>query len=429
MEKDASLNKHILIYIFFSSVIVFSDYVPDILVGIGAFAYVVVSISYFAKRKSLLASLVIVSIEMIPTSFYSILGGGLDDFPVSWFQLMILLAVVYIGFRYGFRRNQFFMLLAFLIFGFVQSFFQASISDALKQVLMISLCLCGFIIAESLGSSRCGFFTVLKIYVAGTIAASLQVLLQHLYFCWTGRIVGWYIPMANRQAFCGAMGDPSFTTLYIATGCVAVMLMLLEYKIMQRWACSICIVIMVSAILRTTSRTGLYALIVTLALYFLPFSRKIETKKAVLFVALIFAIPVIAQIVSNNRIGQALLDGSGRSGTYITGLKAFLQSPFFGIGFGTDNYKLAMGETIPHNFIIQFLAQCGIVGTALVFLPAFDYWQRIIRYADKSRWMLYCILIGAMAIPDIASTRSLYAVVILVGLSVEKQGKIRPTRV
>ena len=71
---------------------------------------------------------------------------------------------------------------------------------------------------------------------------------------------------------------------------------------------------------------------------------------------------------------QSGLDDSGRFEIYITGLKQFLEAPFFGNGFYcSEGLVFQHGQgVIPtegyflppryHNTVVQLLASCGVVG-------------------------------------------------------------------
>ena len=114
-----------------------------------------------------------------------------------------------------------------------------------------------------------------------------------------------------------------------------------------------------------------------------------------------------------NRTGQSLFDGSGRIEGYISGIKVFLDHMMMGLGPGTSNYKNQVGRAIPHNMIIQFLAQFGIIGSFILFLGFIPTVRRIIMNNNIPKWAFITIIIGSMFIPDIISSHYFTVVTLL----------------
>lgn len=96
----------------------------------------------------------------------------------------------------------------------------------------------------------------------------------------------------------------------------------------------------------------------------------------------------------------------------IAGLRAFIDSPFIGVGF--DNFRYVathydvplVTEQTPHNLWVQFLAQIGIIGTlAFLFLIGIWFlrlvqWQRTVNDPSQ-RDMLWAIIAAMVAIMSI----------------------------
>ena len=93
---------------------------------------------------------------------------------------------------------------------------------------------------------------------------------------------------------------------------------------------------------------------------------------AIAFTALLYSNKIDNEILES--LVDAGLDDSGRLEIYLTGLKQFLEAPFFGNGFYCGEglvFQYGQG-TIPtegyfippryHNTVVQLLASCGIVG-------------------------------------------------------------------
>ncbi len=113
------------------------------------------------------------------------------------------------------------------------------------------------------------------------------------------------------------------------------------------------------------------------------YSQKQSHKSLVIAFSVIYAITLVSVwLLYSNKIDNEILesmidagiDDSGRFEIYLTGLKQFLEAPFFGNGFYCGEglvFQYGQG-TIPtegyfippryHNTVVQLLASCGIVG-------------------------------------------------------------------
>lgn len=223
--------------------------------------------------------------------------------------------------------------------------------------------------------------------------------------------------MSGRIAYGGLMGDFSFTTLYIATGIFIIMLWYFEYHTIGLIKFGMMEFICLLSILIVTSRTGLFALVVTLILYFLFHLRKFKVRYIVVILAAFLFLPIVINILMSNRAGQSLMDGSGRIETYVKAMNLFFEKFLFGYGFGLKNFSINTGIGIPHNFFIQYFLQCGFIGTILIILPFIHFFKKYFIKADCSKWLLVLVSIGSMLIPDIMNSRFLYGIIILISLS------------
>jgi hypothetical protein len=81
---------------------------------------------------------------------------------------------------------------------------------------------------------------------------------------------------------------------------------------------------------------------------------------------------VIQDIILSGTVSGAI-EVSGRSGLVSRGLELFNTSPIWGIGFGHYNYR-GIFDTFPHNFIIELLAEVGILGfSSIIILTASSF--------------------------------------------------------
>ena len=115
-----------------------------------------------------------------------------------------------------------------------------------------------------------------------------------------------------------------------------------------------------------------------------------------------------------------MLNSSGRIDGYIEGLKCFMEHFWIGNGFGIQNYEL----TIPHNLIVQYLAQFGVIGFSIILLGIYPVLKKVLFNKESIiRWTVMTVIIGAMFIPDIVSSH--YLTVVIVLAFCETYGKIQ----
>ena len=116
--------------------------------------------------------------------------------------------------------------------------------------------------------------------------------------------------------------------------------------------------------------------------------------------------------MASNRMSQSLLESSNRIQGYLNGLNVFKSNLIMGLGFGTQNFKNATGQAIPHNLIIQFLAQFGLFGFGILLITFIPITRKIISNNNCFKWAFLTVIIGAMLIPDIISSHFLSVVTV-----------------
>ena len=221
------------------------------------------------------------------------------------------------------------------------------------------------------------------------------------------------IVYAQRTAYGGLMGDYSFATLYLACGFMLLFLLWLRYKRITFFIFILIGLPLTAGMLIVSSRTGLAALLIVLALYFLFTRKKFTFRTSILVVLGIVAVVVVLTKMQSLRGTQSLLDSSGRIEGYIDALEVFLNHPVFGVGLGLTNLFNSTGLGVPHNFFIQYLCQTGFVGTVLICLPFIVYIGNELTSSKCIKWVFILIFIGAMLIPDITSSRFLFAIIVI----------------
>lgn len=383
------------------------DGIISALFGIGAICF----LSFFIAPKFKMSQSLfwtIIMISNIPMSFRSIIGVDYSRFPLTWFSLAIIVLFC-TSIRRGIRISlPLLSLVLFTAFFLISELFSNGFGffDAFKQYFNIVLLLMTLVSADSL---KCYFNTEdLQIidlcYLCGVFSFAVVIIVQYIQYYYLNIVSGYIGIWANRQSYAGTFSDFSFASVYLATGCLYVFISVAEkrnsfikFVVMES--------VLLVALLLVNARTGVMAFVVTIGLYIIKELIRLKRSAVLLlFLSIPFIIFVVEKMV-NNRGGQSFLDGSGRGETYIEGLNSFFIRPLLGIGFGVSNYSEYTQTTIPHNMIVQFLAQFGLIGSSILaagFIPLIKLF--FVHGNTAIKWMLVLGFVASMLIPDIASS-------------------------
>ncbi len=425
MGKTKELRLPILVSFLFTTFMVFYTKIPTIAV-LGACAIFAIYIFASIHRLyNVTESIFLSTIILVPTSTISIFGTSYSSFPLSWFHLFVILLFIIIAFTTRIKGFYFFTTLLFVCYAGIMALFTVYVYDAMKQVLTISLFLVSFIIGSSLAKSTSDTLldTATDLYIVSTLAFATQVFLQRTFIRSSGTVIGHYAAMGQgRLAYSGLMGDYSFATLYLASGCVLVLIKYMEWRNINFILFIIEETFLLSAIIAVTSRTGIVALAVIFAVYFLKNLKRIGWKTTVLLFAGIIAIPIVINELIASRSGQSFLDSSGRLENYLIALKYFDEKPLFGIGLGIENLTTNLHIGIPHNFFVQYLLQIGVVGVLILLLFYVEFFRKDLEKDNPLRWAFWLIVIGSMLIPDVFSSRYYYVIIVMCMLPMVSRG-------
>ncbi|WP_221685555.1 O-antigen ligase family protein [Enterococcus faecium] len=396
---------------------------PSVAIAVVSFFMFLYYMWCLKKYFCLADSLLLTSILFIPTSTISILGTSYSSLPLTWHNLIIIILMLYIIIEGTLNRSYLIILFLFICFGISTSMFLPFLIDALKQLMTISLFICSFLIGKrfkmySKNLTMIGW----NFYFIGVVSMAFQVYLQRVYILSTGVIIGNYAEMGlNRIAYAGLMGDFSFAGLYLATGCLYAFL---KYVDLKNWKLLFFIIIevfLLGAILCVSARTGLVSLFVTMTLYYLFNINRISVPHLLVLIGGIITTPYILVMLMAGRSGQSLLDSSGRLENYMSSLNAFSDKYLIGYGLGLNNLYTLLGVAVPHNFFIQYLLQTGIIGTLIILSGFFKFTYEELKKSGCYKWFFLMIVVGAMFIPDIVSSRFLYAIVVLCMISASER--------
>ncbi|MGW8382072.1 O-antigen ligase family protein [Streptococcus parasuis] len=414
IDKKNSIE---IIFLIFGSGMVFYELLSPIFVSIISIIIYLFGLINLSSKYNMLETLVLLSVLAIPTSMISIFGVNYSTIPLNWFTIFILCAMFLIILHGKINKIYFISITVFSITEFVISLMSHSFTNAMKQYLMIVLFLFVFYIGDNLKKSitLTFFYDLFKFYLIGTFCFANQVFLQRTYISLTGNIIGHYIVMGqSRVAYGGILGDYSFATLYLSTGCLLILLIYIHHKKINLSMFIFSEILLLIAMLIVSSRTGIISLVITILLYIISNIKKIPKRFIFVIFFSSFGFPLLINKLLSSRGGQALLETSGRSDNYVQSLNFWLKKPIFGYGLGLENLFHATELAVPHNFFMQYLLQMGIVGLVLIMIPFIIFINNDI-YCKKNefKWSFILIFIGSMFIPDIVSSRFLHGIILL----------------
>lgn len=403
------LNLYIIIYI---TLMVFSSLFSSSVITL---FQIVNNLIIFATMKhyyNIPIVLIIMMIINIPASYISIIGTDFSSLPLTWFMIYSIILFLYTIFNCRFDKITLITTVISIIYLLLHLLLFNLSFDGFKQFAMIVLFLFSFIVGESI-SKKTNSPKIIEIlsnmYLIATLSTSLQIFIQYFFINQFEIIIGNFnLYGGGRSAYSGLFNDNSFVGIFIASGILFMIIRIVKNN-SHTFKDYIYLLVNLIALLLCSSRTGLYALIIILCFFLGKTSIHGNTRSLLLiFLALLF-IPFILDYVLNSR-GTSLLDDSGRINDFAIAFN-YIQNHFlFGLGLGLDEVVNITKSIIPHNFFIQYMLQIGIIGTVLIlshFILLFKY--KSYNYV----YVIYFILLSAMAVPDIVSSRFFSVIIIL----------------
>lgn len=398
----------ILLYILNMQGIVSSTWV---VFAINCVFYLIYCASRFLKGKVINALFECMIISM-PVSFLSIMGSDYGALPVSWFNIFFIITIIYASISKKLSGLPWLSMV--IILGIIECLLGSDLRNAINQYINILLFSLSFVIGRSVFyNSKFGITTYILLMKIISLAYAIAIIVQNT-FIKRGLDIGFFDYMGGGRLSLGAtFTDYSFASLFLFIG-ISIYLMYFGKSYLSKMINVICIILIFSANFIINARTGIMGFFIAILIYAMFMVLRVKKKAFIIITACCF-LPIIffsAIYISNSR-DQSLFNGSGRLDTYKVGLLTFSQHPITGIGLGVQNYKKVLHETIPHNFIIQYLAQTGVFFTCILLAPLFVI--LFISYKKNMRILLSLLtmIAGGMFIPDLISSRFICLIVIL----------------
>jgi O-antigen ligase len=358
----------------------------------------------------------------LPYSYINIWGGDYSSFPLSWFWVFLLGL-----FLINFFKSRFIIdfsgkiALLIAIGAFIPFLISYDYFDGFKQYINIIAFCISFIIGTSLKIN----WNIDKIkdiiftYAMAALSASLGLFIQIYIFLSIGKIIGKIDFMASRIGFGFIFSDYSFLSLFLASASGILIDFFEKNKNLREksiFSRIFLIFLFMIASLLTSARTGIVSFfIASIIIYNLYFSNILSFSFKKIIVGIIILFILLILIYGLPRLRGDIFSSSGRIESYILGLQIFRQNPVWGCGLGVRSYKERFGYTIPHNVIIQYLSQTGLLLTILILILLFDIIKKAWKIKISSIFItLLTIMIGSLFIPDILNSRFLIALNLII---------------
>lgn len=386
--------------------------------------------------KTTVVSLLIL---LIPVSFIPLFGAYFEIFSLSWYHLALLFMIVSVIFTTRKKTIRYTIpLLLTLCLSAISLCFHGFDFGAAMQLITVVLFFCVLPIGMYLKQiSQKRDITNLvfrgqQMYIISAISLAITIIFQIVFISLSNIEVGTYDQFGGgRTSYAATFTDYSFASLFLATAIIIVIVHVASKsaKIYNTVIAILLIAILLTGILATGGRTGLVSLAAVVILYFITKHIKNINPRKILIgsITLITVSMVLFWVMSVIRGGQSFLDGSNRMNDYAVGIDLFIDSPLLGVGFGADNYiATSGGALIPHNFFIQYLAQGGAVGLAVIIISLYLIVPRRLVVEEAIKFSLITVVVGAMFLPDVLHSRFLFILMLLAILSAKIRDREKP---
>jgi O-antigen ligase len=371
----------------------------------------------FSTAQFALTRLLIYS---IPVSFMSFTGATYGQLPISWFNiftaLFALVSLWEMAHKARLRIGA--ITLCAVLFAVLTLPALLAASDfaaGVKQyVHIIAFCLT-LIATENLRNtfSSGQLSALVKDYLLATTLTAAGLMLQIMLALVFGGIYGHYVVFGGDRTAAGFLfSDFSFLALYLASGAGAAFALLLDgQRILPKL---FLLGFLLSASVLTTARTGFVAFVLTIVLLVFPHFLRISLRKTSIVVILLGSAVLLGGYYMLQFRPEGFFEGSGRLANYVIALRNFIESPLYGVGLGVETYAAKNSSEIPHNLLLQFLTQTGVLGCVGLSMMALLLLLAALRAEPPLRYSFFVVLVGSMFVPDMINSRFFLACSVLV---------------
>lgn len=380
----------------------------------------VVFFSLSLNRFGLKTTLIRAIIYSIPTSFVNIMGTDYGSFPLSYFNLfsfstLFLIILEWItNKRIIVKKMHLVALLgSFIISSIIPTAYSLDLINAGKQFLNILLfCILITISLVMVLPSKISRILIGDYLRAATITC-IGLITQILLFKFFGIIYGKLDILGSmRTAYGFLFSDYSFLSLYLSSAAILTFTLMLYNRKVSISLILYSVLLAYGSIL-TTARTGIVALLCALVFYGIIIFIKRPLVTVSIMAIVIFVSGFYIEYSTYQR--HDMIGSSGRLAGYSAGIEELIHKPVFGTGFGVQSYAEHYGTAIPHNIVIQYFVQGGLLVGLLVTFILISFLVIVFKYAHAFFLPISTMIIGAQFIPDIFNSR-FFPVIIMISL-------------
>ena len=322
-----------------------------------------------SKKNSLLYRLMELMITALPMAYIGIAGVSMHQI-LSWYNVFLTMFIISVCSRLkcSIKVPAIALLSTYIILVclLLNTYWNENVSDTLIEVAQIMIMMLPIIIVHSsryvLPFSLDQIYKLIEKYADICVATSVGMLVQYIFYRFLNKSIGIIMLSGGGRAsmFCLFRGA-SILPIFMGLGIVFLLIECLAKKVTVQSAVKILIIFL--AVLFNNSRTALFILMVICAIICLKYfiHRFYLGTLLAIIVGLIGSYVAINYTLTSRQHLQGFLDDNHRFLTFQNGMNIWLANEknfILGEGFTGGRWE---GITKPHNFVIQTLAQCGII--------------------------------------------------------------------
>jgi hypothetical protein len=387
--------------------------------------FFILNLNQFGLKIALIRAI----IYSIPTSFVNIMGTDYGSFPLSYFNLFSFILLFLIFTEWVIRKKLLVknlylvaLLSILVISSIIPTAYSIDLVNASKQFLNIILfCILITIALITVLSSKI-LKIIVKDYLYVSIVTCIGLLTQIILFKSAGIIYGKLDIMGGmRTAYGFLFTDYSFLSLYLSSAALVTVTLMLYNRKFNLLPILYGLLLIYGSVL-TTARTGIVAFLCAFIFYGITLFIKRPLMAICIMSIVLMASGVIIEYSTNQR--EDIISSSGRFAGYSAGIEELKDKLLFGTGFGVQSYKEHYGIAIPHNIIIQYFVQGGLLVGLLVTFILISFLIIVFNCAHVFFLPILTISIGAQFIPDIFNSRFFPVIMMIALLSANSRKEI-----
>ncbi len=372
---------------------------------LGFFATSIIMLSLLMnKKENIIIKLFKVLLLSLPMSYIGIFGISMNHI-FSWYNIFLVIYMIVLM-KYYKKITKTSMLVFIIVFLILvlellwATDISKSIIETIQILLMLIPIMITFNVKSELPLKNIDCKKLMFLFSDICIATAICMLIQwwlHYYLNLDIGIIEYY--GFNRVSFFCLFRGASVLPVFMGIGFLILFIELIDNRL--KLSNIIKMLIILIAMILNTSRTGIVSLF--LVLFFIigiKFLKRPNLKIILLTVSsMLLAFVSINYLISIRAGINGILDDNGRFSLIYKGLEVFssnIKTILFGAGFTGEEIRTLI--TIPHNFLIQTLAQNGLIITIIIFLLIFTYFKK--NKNNKYKYIILFILLSGMFITD-----------------------------